>query len=1515
MIDNNDNHPTLVVGIGASAGGLDALKRFFKSIPENSRLAFIVVQHLDPTHKSIMAEILNRETSLSVCEAKNKQNIEANCTYIIPPNTYIEVNDHTIKISKPKQKRGFRMSIDYLFRSMADSYKSQGVGVLFSGAGSDGTAGLRALKAAGGLTIVQDPKTATHASMPRSAIDAGVVDRVLKIEKIAPTLIDYAKHPYAEYDEEETRDEAENDLRMIGALLKTRENFDLYQYKESTVYRRVCRRMSLTGTTDRSAYIDLLRNNNDERRYLMQDLLINVTDFFRDPKAYDALEEKALDEIIDGAEHDADIRIWVAGCASGEEAYSLSMLIMEKIEKSCKDLDLKVFATDVDEEAIKTARRGMYPASIISELPNNYLEKYFTPIDENNYKVLTHLREKISFATHNVYADPPFSKIDLISCRNLLIYLRRSVQHRVLKSFHFALNTEGYLFLGSSESIGEHKSLFKQISQKWRIYKRLDNVKLPQPALTTPSFFTKRPRTLKGLEKRRKINLPGPADHTRAALLKCVGPSVLIDGNNQILYLHGNLNDYIKIPEGEPKLDFIQMLDPSLRTRLRSGIYKVRRSKGKVVIPSPKSFTEENPDKKGFQAIVCPANHKNLDEDSLIITFEKIAIDEDAITANKSIIGLADQDKMVEAMERELLETREELQNTVEELETSTEELKASHEEALSTNEELQSANEELEANAEELRSLNEELTTVNSQLKEKIDELQNAHDDLSNFFASTNLATLFLGNELKIKRYTPAAERLLRMGPQDLERPIKEISRMLIDDDTFHDAKNVLESLESSEKEMENEDGRWFIRKILPYRTEDKRIAGVVVTFNDITELKQATKNVEIRERQHAVVAKLGFEALSSDNIQELMDHAVREVAYTLDSHYCKVLEYHPDQNELLLKAGIGWKEGIVGKAYVSADKGSQAGYTLIEYGPVIVDDLRSEKRFSGPDLLTSHKVISGMSCIIETGEHPYGVLGIHSRDKKNFTKDDANFLISVANILSIALNRKQAQKKLLENAQRLRIAKDSAKLGAFEYSLETGEIEWDDLLTEIWGLDPGEEPTIDLFYKGLHTDDQEKTRASVEAATSSKGTGHYHAIYRVINKKTKKQRWIEASGQMVFKDEQPIKMFGMVIDITAQKELENSLNDAILKLETANTKKNEFLATLGHELRNPLAAINSCVQIMQLDIKESKWALDMMSNNVKLIASLLDDLLDLTRIERGKIRLKKEIISLNDIFVEILEGFLPKSLTKQQKLDSDITDEPIYINGDRTRLEQIFSNVLTNAHKFTPVKGLIRAVLEKTEDKAIIKIQDNGVGIQKDKIEKIFNPFEQFNNSKISEEGLGIGLSLVHQFVKLHGGKTDVESEGVNKGSIFTITLPLADSAARPKKVAKKERMLIKENLRVMIIDDNKDAVWGLKSILEKEKCHVSTAYTGKMALEKVNEFNPEALIVDIGLPNMDGYELIDKIKSQYKGESLYIAVTGYGHQEAQKKSKKAGFDHHLNKPANLSELLKILSTIKPL
>ncbi len=1509
MSQNDKEKAELIVGVGASAGGLDVLKRFFNEVPDNVEIAFIVVQHLSPDHDSRLAEILARETSFKFCQAEDGQRIESGHAYIIPPNKYIEVDERNIKIVEQTDSRGSRMAVDHLFRSMAEVYQSKAVGLVFSGAGSDGTAGLRALKAAGGLAVVQLPESAEYPSMPKSAIDAGVVDEALPVEEIPAFLLDYSSHPYHTITKDDESQTSEN-LKQIRAILKAQENFDLSQYKDNTVKRRIYRRMSLTGKKSSDGYLQLLRESSEERSLLMRDLLINVTDFFRDREAFEILDSKVLASIVDEIDDGEDIRVWVAGCASGEEAYTLAILLLEQIEKSDKDLGLRIFATDIDQEAIQIARKGSYPSSIISELPKPFIDKYFDVNADGYAKVKNRIRDTISFAQQNVYTDPPFSKLHLVSCRNLLIYLQREAQQKVLTSFFFSLLPEGYLFLGSSENVGEKKELFTPLSSKWRIYGRKERNEVKNYPSVLPSFFNNQNEKSNKSMRRQPQSL-NENDGAMQMLLLAVKPSVIVDEENRVTYFHGNVNRFLQLPDGNAGLDLYSMLYPEIRTRMRSGIYKARKTGERVSVSLPQT-TKPSDVELNYRCTITPTSESGKSDGCIIVTFEEVCPDIAADDLATQLISHHDHDSMIDAMERELRETKDELQNTVEELETSTEELKAAHEEALSTNEELQSSNEELEASTEELRSLNEELTTVNAQLKDKIDELSTTHDDIKNFFASTNLATIFLSSDMKIKRFTPAAERLLRVGHQDIDQPINEICRDLIDEDTLGEAKRVLDSLESSEKQIQA-DQNWYIRKILPYQTESRKVDGVVITFIDITKLKVTANRLRASSEQHAVIAKLGMKALSTEDTSNLMDQLVREVTHTLNADFCKVMEYRPEQEQLFIKAGIGWNSGIVGEATVPAGNSSQAGFTLHTPEPVIVHDLATEQRFKGPDLLIEHKVVSGISCVIENGDKPYGVLGVHTKDKRLFNQEDVHFLVSAANILSVALHRKGMEQQLRNNESRLRIAKDSSHMGAFEWEVDTGKTYWDKLLFDIWGI-RGSSVTQDDFINGVHPEDRETVKAEIEAALDPKSDGHYHAIYRVLHSTTQKVTWIEANGQVVFGRDEPRKMIGMVVDITRQRKLEVSLKNAIKELQEADEKKNQFLATLGHEIRNPLASISGAVQIIEHDNSKLDWALRTMRNNVSLVSSLLDELLDLTRISRGEIRLEKTKVNVNKLLEEIVDNFSTAVETNNQSLVLKLPEQTIETTIDRIRIQQVINNVINNASKFTPEHGRISVELFRADDNFIIQVKDSGIGLDMQYRDKVFEPFQQIKVSERTNTGLGIGLSLVKQIAELHGGTASIYSEGLNKGTLVSLSIPIDEAKASqivaaqegPRKASVLKNM---QKLRVMLVDDNETVADGLGMILGLKGCEVSVYNTGREAMENYAVFKPNVALLDIGLPDMSGIELIKLLKPNLPEKTLFLAITGYGHLEAKRSTMAAGFDGHLNKPVSVETILNEL------
>jgi two-component system CheB/CheR fusion protein len=1500
------NKPTLVIGIGASAGGLSPLQSLVKDIPANSGMAYIIVQHLDPSQKSLLTEILAKNSAIPVEEASDGQLINANHIYVIPPDTQLEVNETTLRLTKQKNIHGLRSAIDQLFRSLAVHCGPRAVGIVLSGLGSDGTAGLREIKAGGGIALVQNPHRAEHPDMPLSVIDAKAFDIIVELADIPSLLKSYVRHPHSQLKPAVNQS---GRIEEATAILKTFGNFDLSHYKSSTVQRRIMRRMSLLSIAGYQDYLSLLRRDDQERQQLKNDLLINVTDFFRDPEAFKVLETTVIPEILSNLKEREEIRLWVPGCASGEEAYSLAIVTLEALSRAGIKNPLKIFATDIDEDAIGIARRGTYATSMVAGVPSAYLSKYFTAHD-HHYKINNHVRDLISFAIQNVSIHPPFSRIHLISCRNLLIYLKKDIQEQVLSSFYFSLESHGFLFLGSSESLGRKSHLFRTINKPYRLYKKI-------PGLQSRGEFPHHTQPINQQALRKNfLTLPtvtpkqrdttSRSERMRQAILHAVTPPVIVvDADRQVLYNHGKLKPFIEVPAGEPRNEVTQIVHPAMRTRLRSGLFKVKNSREKLSFHCELPVDgEDNSLVKSVRVELIPLQDDQLRDQAIAIVFYP-----DDENAYHTADGLSDDEErnLNQNLELELAETKEELQNTLEELETSTEELKSAHEEALSTNEELQSANEELEASSEELRSLNEELSTVNAQLKEKILQLQSANNDVENFFSSTDIATIFLNPNLEVQRYTQAAEQLLKMGPKDIGRTIFSLGRDLIDADLSEECRLVLQNFQPCHKEKQGSDGRWYIRQLTPYRTEDRRIEGVVIVFHDITELKKLSQRAINRERQQSVVAKLGMMALSGTDPEELMRQAVRQVAQVLQADCCKVLKYQPEQHNLLMVAGVGWQDGLVGKATVPDDAGSQAGYTLISKDPVIVKSMSEEQRFTGPDLLLEHDIVSGISCVINHSDPPYGVLGVHTKRPMEYTVEDANFLVSVANMLSTALKTKQHQGALYASEAKFRTLANAIPQLSWMTD-ETGALTWYNQrwydytgttfeTMQGWGWQKVHHPdhverVTDKFKKHIALQQEWEDTFPLRGAD-----GQY--------------RWFLSRAMPIHDQEgNVIRWFGTNTDITDHRELEASLKEAIAKLEDTDQRKNEFLAILGHELRNPLAVLKGGAEILEAGIGDSQEVSGIMRRSIQTMAKLLDDLLDLSRVSRNIIEITPVWVNAADTLNNVLLATNKQAESKKQLLEVSIEDS-LPVMADPTRLEQILSNVLSNAVKYTPANGVIKVNAYKKASQVVVRVQDNGLGIRPEVISRIFEPFYQVTPLGSAASGLGIGLSLVRKLTELHGGSIQVHSDGQGKGSTFELGFPLAVGDEQPVNSASDKSGIIAAGLKVALIDDNQDILLTFSTLLKNKKCQVTTASNGREGIAMIRQESPDIAFIDIGLPDMTGYDIATHLRSEGYSKVL-VAASGYSHQEAREKSKAAGFDRHLAKPFNSKDIMAILTEV---
>lgn len=1015
--------PALVVGVGASADDIDACRQILAALPSRNGMAFVLVPHGGPGDAGVGAEVLASATPMPVLEAVDGVPLQPDTVYVAAPGAAIGICGHAIRVSSADALDG-TLPIDHLFRTMASDLGASAAGIVLSGTADDGQDGLRAIRAAGGLTIAQAPSPVTS---PEDQVhDAGTtedIDLLLAIDAMAGALVRFAslprgmRVPVAPELAGETSDEAirlsDAAIDQLAAILEGQAEFDLRVYKTGTVQRRVFRRMSLTGHETVDGYVGHVRESRHEQQALVRDLLISVTGLFRDPEAYAVLRREAIDPLVEAARAGDTLRAWVAGCATGEEAYSLAIELFEAMARRGVRLGVQIFATDVDQEALAVARTGLYPPSIAGHAPPDRLQTYFVPVEGRGYRVTSLLRDAVSFAVHDVTRDPPFSRVHLVSCRNLLIYLRPHAQEQVLRVLHYALLPDGVLFLGASESAGSQRFLFSTVSKRWRLYRKVGR---SLPRMVRRGSLR---QTLSGdamasggdhREASRSPRQPQGDLARRLVLQARVPPTVVVGARGGVLFMHGELRPYLRFPDGDPRLEIAELVAPELATRVRAALHRSRRDSETVIAYS----SPEQGRASRVRITATPAFE--LGDDAVILTFEDV----EEVTGTPAVLSTTETaatetaatEAVLEQMERELLATREDLRNTVEELEASNEELHSSHEESTSMNEELQSANEELEATAEEL-------TTVNAQLREKVEQLEHANDDLTNFFESSRVATLFLDSRLCVRRFTPAAGELLRLGSADIGRSIDDIARDLLQGGLIADARDVMAEGVPRSRELRTSEMRWLQRRVLPYRTEHGPAEGVVVTFNDVTELKTTAARLASSAQQQAAIAGLGLVALEESDLQAFFDQVVNSVQQTLHVDLCTILELQPSGAVLLVRAGAGLQQGLVGEATVPTGLQSQAGFTLASDLPVAVYDLVSERRFTTPALLDDHGVRSGVSCAIERGDQPYGVLAVHTRSPRRFTDEEVHFLQAIAAVVAGAIARHVTRVRLgLESA-----------------------------------------------------------------------------------------------------------------------------------------------------------------------------------------------------------------------------------------------------------------------------------------------------------------------------------------------------------------------------------------------------------------------------------------------------------------------------------------------------------------
>jgi len=906
--------PFPVVGIGASAGGLSAFEAFFSGLPDDadSGMAFVLVQHLAPDHKSILTDLIRRYTRMQVFEVEDGMQVRPNCTYIIPPNRDMALLNGRLQLMEPSAPRGQRLPIDFFFRSLAQDQRERAIGIILSGTGSDGTQGIRAIKAEGGLVIAQTPESTEYDSMPSSAIATGLVDYQLEPAAMPAQLKSYVAHAFSKPFSPATGQvmRSENALQKIFILLRAQPGHDFSQYKPSTIHRRIERRMAIHQIDTMDGYVKFLQQTPEEVEALFRDLLIGVTNFFRDPEAFEVLAQQVVPRLFADKPPGATIRVWAPGCSTGEEAYSIAILLQEYQEQLQQPFNVQIFATDIDSRSIASARTGRYPASVAADLPAERLARFFTSdSDGATYRIHKNIRDMLVFSEQDVIKDPPFSKLDLISCRNLLIYMGGELQKKLILLFHYALNPGGFLFLGTSETVGDYGDLFVPLDRKLKVYQckgdghsaRRGILNKFSPPAT--SRLKEHPQTTEPRVTPVKVPL---RELTEQTLLREIAPAAaLVNRLGDILYLHGRTGMYLEPTPGEAGINnILRMAREGLRFDLTTALHKAAEEKDTVRRSNLRVKT--NGDCTAVNLTVRPVKADTALTQGeplfLVILQETPSADAEppgwAPFQGDGYAGGAgpEADARIEALRRELQAKEEYLQAANEEMEVSNEELKSS-------NEEMQSINEELETSKEELQSVNEELATVNAELQTKVMDLSRANNDMNNLLAGTGIGTVFVDHQLRILRFTPAATQLINLIASDIGRPVGHlVSNMVGYDRLVEDVLEVLQTLVPREIEVRTTEGRWYTMRIQPYRTLDNVIEGAVITFVDTTELKTA----QDEQRRLAVVV-----------------HDARD-AITVQDLEGRIMAWNPSAARM-----YGWSESEALTMY---------------YGDLIPDDLKEE-------------------------------------------------------------------------------------------------------------------------------------------------------------------------------------------------------------------------------------------------------------------------------------------------------------------------------------------------------------------------------------------------------------------------------------------------------------------------------------------------------------------------------------------------------------------------------------------
>src|SRR6267154_523484 len=1437
--------PFPVVCVGASAGGLEAFTQLLSALPTDTGMAFVLVSHLSPSHASHLAEILSRATRMPVNEVKDEPKVQPNCVYVIPPDSSMIIAHGSLKLIPRHKVDGRHHPIDLFLQSLAEDQRHKSIAVILSGTGSDGTLGMDEIKAAGGITFAQD-ESAAYEGMPRSAALAGTVDFRLPPSDIARELGKIARHAYIGTEQPPERILGGGQISRILHLLHQTTGVDFSQYKASTLHRRIARRMALQKIEHLADYTDYLRSHTAEIDALFKDILINVTSFFRDPDTFEQLKTRVFPRMASEHTSSDPVRMWVVGCSTGEEAYSLAIVLTEFMEQEGRAWPVQIFATDLNGSGIERARGGVYPKSIADRVSPDRLRRFFYELD-GKYRVAKTIRDLCVFAKHNVLEDPPFSRMDLISCRNMLIYLEPVMQQHLLPTLHYALKPSGLLVLGGSESTGAFNELFDPVDAKHRLYsKKSSATRLPPPLIPRLPMGRHIPQPVVEHDTRRLEGAQREAE--RILLARYTPPGVVVTEDLEILQFHGDTSAYLAPIAGKASLNLIKMLREGLLAPIRATIARAKQERAPVRKNDVR--VKGNGHERRVHLEVVPVKGIGSDKSNFLVLFhEPVPAHAPAARAETRSPKQRATEHEADELKAELTATKDYLQSVIEQQEAANEELQSANEEVQSANEELQSINEEIETSKEEMESSNEELATVNEELQNRNAELGRSNNDLMNLLASVHMAIVMLGPDLRIRRFTPMAETMLNLIPTDVGRPLTDIKLNVDVPDLEAILGDVLESVQPFQREVQDRNGRWYSLRVRPYRTMENRIEGAVLALVDIDSIKQTAESLRVGAERLRIMydrAPVGiFETDLEGRFQRVNDC------------FCELTGRSRDALLTLRSEDITHPDDLVLQ---------REDFERLRAGDVA--SVRREKRYLREN---------GQAVWVEL--HRFIVPGPEGRPA---------FSVGIAEDIS---ERRETETQLRRREARFRALMNSAPVLIWVSGLEGMEyvnqayleflgVESHDVLGNAW-----------TYY--LHPDDREGYATTYAQAVTGLLPFEYQFRFR---RSDGDYRWMMAVALPQFGPAGKFAGYtGAFFDITALKQAEASLR-------TADQRKDEFIAMLAHELRNPLAPITNIVQMMRshdLDEKTRDWAHELLDRQLRNVGRMVNDLLDVSRVSYGKIQLQRQRVELGELVGRSVDALRATIDAAEKEIAIELPTTPVVLFADPVRLEQVIGNLVNNAVKFTPHAGHIwvSAALTNGDKDVQVSVRDDGEGIAADVLPRVFDLFVQGSTSfDRAQGGLGIGLSLVRGLVELHGGSIEAKSDGPGTGSEFIVTLPLTDIVPGAER-AEPSPLQRDGPQRILIVDDNVDAATALAATL-RDHHTVALAHSGPVGIETARSFQPQVALIDLGMPGMNGFEVAERLRAAHPG-LLLVAVSGYSGEESRRRARDAHFDEFVVKP----------------